>query len=74
MTGIGRAPGGAMATEDVGDLQERAAHRRRVIRPVVSVLCEQADPVERAHHGADRVGGDAGVERGRVKFGMPEQS
>ena len=28
MTGMGRAPGGAMAMEDVGDLQRRAAHRR----------------------------------------------
>ena len=36
MTGMGRAPGGAMAMEDVGDLQRRAAHRRRVRRPVSS--------------------------------------
>ena len=36
MAGMGRAPGGAMAMEDVGDLQGRAAHRRRVIRPVAS--------------------------------------
>ena len=36
VAGLGRAPGGAMAMEDVGDLQGRAAHRRRVIRPVVS--------------------------------------
>ena len=34
MTGMGRAPGGAMAMEDVGDLQRRAAHRRRIRRPV----------------------------------------
>ena len=34
MAGMGRAPGGAMAMEDVGDLQRRAAHRRRVRRPV----------------------------------------
>ena len=36
VTGMGRAPGGAMAMEDVGDLQRRAAHRRRVTRPVWS--------------------------------------
>src|SRR5206468_3233207 len=29
MPGIGTAPGGAMLTKDVGDLQPRAAHRRR---------------------------------------------
>ena len=36
MAGMGRAPGGAMAMEDVGDLQRRTAHRRRVGRPVFS--------------------------------------
>jgi hypothetical protein len=35
VAGMGRAPGGAMAMQDVGDLQRRAAHRRRV-RPAVS--------------------------------------
>src|SRR5258705_500572 len=42
MPGIGTAPGGAMLTKDVGDLQPRAAHRRRarlrVSRAVVSSL------------------------------------
>ena len=33
MAGMGRTPGGAMATEDIGDLQRRTAHRRRVTRP-----------------------------------------
>ena len=37
MAGMGRAPGGAMAMEDVCDLQRRAAHRRRVRRPVSSL-------------------------------------
>src|SRR6185503_14865472 len=37
MTGMGRAPGGAMAMEDVGDLQRRAAHPPPgVRRPVLS--------------------------------------
>ena len=30
MPGVGLAPGGAMAMKDVGDLQPRAARRRRV--------------------------------------------
>jgi hypothetical protein len=38
MARIGSAPGGAVAIEDVGDLQPRAAHRRRV-RPPVSASC-----------------------------------
>src|SRR5215216_5088967 len=37
-------------------------------------LCEQADPVERTHHGVDRLGGDMGIERGRINFGMAEQN
>jgi hypothetical protein len=34
MTGMGRAPASTMAMENVGDLQRRAAHRRRIRRPV----------------------------------------
>ena len=29
--------------------------------------------LERAGHRADRLGRDAGIERGRVELGMPEQ-
>ena len=29
--------------------------------------------IERAHHGADELGGDAGVAGGGVELGMPEQ-
>src|SRR5215212_7175208 len=36
MASLGRAPGGPMAKEDVGDLRRRAAHHRRVRRPVSS--------------------------------------
>ena len=32
-----------------------------------------AEPVERAHHGADRVGGDAGIKGGGVELGVSEQ-
>src|SRR6266851_8699571 len=34
MPGIGLAPGGAMVMEDLGDLQPRAAHRRRARLPL----------------------------------------
>ena len=33
----------------------------------------QAEPVERAHDGADRGGGDTGIERGGLELGMAEQ-
>ena len=35
MARIGPAPGGPVAIEDVGDLQPRAAHGRRVRPPLV---------------------------------------
>src|SRR3954464_11150155 len=34
---------------------------------------EQREPVERAHDGPDRGGGDAGVERGGLELRLPEQ-
>ena len=73
MAGMGRAPSGAMAMEDVGDLQRGAAHRRRFTLRSHPFLRQQPDPVERAHDGANRVGGDAGIERGGVELGVPEQ-
>src|SRR5918992_3025912 len=36
-------------------------------------LGERSEPVERAHHRADRGGGDAGVERGGVELGVTQQ-
>jgi hypothetical protein len=36
------------------------------------VLWQQPDPVERARDGADRVGGDAGIQCGGLEFGVPE--
>src|SRR5882724_13695032 len=45
MPGIGTAPGGAMLTKDVGDLQPRAAHRRR------ATLRVSASPQEAARAG-----------------------
>ena len=38
MSGIGLAPGGAMAMEDVCDLQFLAAHGRRLIPRVAAFL------------------------------------
>src|SRR4029453_7993161 len=43
MPRIGSAPGGSVATEDVGDLQPRAAHGRRV-RPPASASPWRAAP------------------------------
>jgi len=35
---------------------------------------QRREAVERAHDLADRVGGDARIERSRLKLGMAEQS
>ena len=71
VAGMGRTPGGPLAAEDIGDLERRrtAAVSRRDPRPASA-----AEPVERTRHRADRLGGDAGVERGRIELGVPEQN
>jgi hypothetical protein len=35
VSGVGLAPGGPVVMKDVGDLQPRAAHRRRASSPVL---------------------------------------
>jgi len=73
MPGIGSPPGGAMAMEDVCDLQFLAAHGRRLFpgsRPSFGRLRE---PVERAGYGADRGVGDTSVTGRGVELGMAEQ-
>jgi hypothetical protein len=47
MPRIGPAPGGPVAIEDVGDLQPRAAHGRRV-RPPTSAFPRRAARAGRA--------------------------
>jgi hypothetical protein len=71
--GIGLAPSGAMAMEDVCDLQPRAAHRRRLASGSRSLLGQRREPVERAGHAVDRSLGDTRVKSGGVELGVPEQ-
>jgi hypothetical protein len=74
MAGIGLPPRRSMAAEDIRDLQCRARHARRALggRPNLPEL--QRDMLQRAHHLADRLGGDARIERRRVQLGVTEQS
>src|SRR5208283_46041 len=55
------------------DLQRRARHLRCALsgRPGLSELA--GDMLQRAHDLADRLGGNARIERRRVKLGMTEQ-
>ena len=74
MSGIGAAPVGSMAMKDVGDLQPRAAHGRRLdfgSRPPLDQRCQ---PVERAGYGSDRGIGDTGVKRRGVELGVTQRT
>ena len=67
MAGMGLAPCDAMAAEDIRNLQSRARHKRRTSAgwPVLPEL--ERDMLQRAHDLADRLGGDAGIERRGVE-------
>ena len=75
MAGVGLAPRRPMGVKDVGDLQ--AVTRGRAMRPRSggrrSAREVDAQPFQRALDVADRVDGDAGVERGRLQLGVAEQ-
>ena len=73
MPGIGLAPGGPMAVEDVCDLQSRAAHRRRATLRISASPQAAVRPVERAGYVADRGVGDARIARGGVELLVPER-
>jgi hypothetical protein len=79
MAGVSLTPCRPVAAEDIRDLQCRARHARRASggrrKLRLGTLGQQwSDSIQRAHHLAQRVGGDAGVERGGVELGVPEQS
>ena len=74
MAGIGLTPCRAMAAEDIRDLQSRTRHARRAFRRAARTsLSLTRDALQRAHDLADRLGGDAGIERRGVELGVPEQ-
>jgi hypothetical protein len=71
MTAVGITPCGAVAAEDVRDLQSGPGHGG-------SALCRrflllQRQPLQRAHHRAQHVGGDMGVAGGRIQLRMAQQ-
>src|SRR3954447_26159795 len=71
--GIGLAPGGAVAMEDVCALQFLAAHGRRLFPGSGPSFGRLPEPVEPAGYGADRGVGDAGVTGRGVELGVAEQ-
>src|SRR5437660_10346543 len=73
MPGIGLAPGGPVAMEDVCDLQPLAAHGPRLHSCSGSPFSRRREPVEWAGHGADRGVGDTGITGCGVELGVTEQ-
>ena len=73
MPGVGPAPGGPVAMEDVRDLQPRAAHATGLRSGSRCPLGQWCEPVERAGYGPDRGIGDAGVKRRGVELGMAQK-
>ena len=87
MAGVGLAPRRSMVAEDIRNLQlwtcqERRALGRRIglgllfgrVFGLVRLGPQRREAVERAHDLADRVGGDARVERRGDQLGMSKQS
>ena len=73
MAGIGSAPCRSMVAEDIRDLQSRARHKRLASAGRPDLLELERDVLQRAHDLADRLGGDAGIERRGVELGVTEQ-
>ena len=73
MAGIGLTPCRAMVAEDIRNLQSRARHARRASAGRPDLLELERDVLQRAHDLADRLGGDAGIERRGVELGVTEQ-
>src|SRR6266702_1029143 len=66
MAGIGSAPCRSMIAEDIRDLQCRTRHARRALSGRLGALDLAGDTLQRAHHLADRLSGEAvpqGVQR-----------
>jgi len=87
MAGVGFTPRRSMAAEDIRNLQVRTCQERRAsggrlgLGPLFDLLLglvllgpQRREAVERAHDLADRVGGNACVERRRVQLGVTQRT
>ena len=70
MAGMGSAPRGPVAAEDIRDLERRAGQQRRALG---GWRHRHDEMLERAGDLAERLEGDAGIERGGVELLVPEQ-
>ena len=72
VTAIGVTPSGAVVAEDIRDLQDWTGHGGEASGR--GPLLRQRQPIERAHHRAQHVGGDVGIAGGGVQLGMAERT
>jgi hypothetical protein len=63
-----------MAAEDIRELQRWTRHKSRASGGRLNPLELAGDMLQRAHDLADRLGGDARVERRGIELGVTEQS
>src|SRR5919201_7100628 len=70
MAGMGAAPSRPVVAEDIRDLQRWTGQACRALR---GRLPRRGEMLERAGDFAERLEGDARVERGGVKLLVPEQ-
>src|SRR6266851_3675352 len=73
VTGVGSAPRRSVAAEDIRDLQRRTRHGRRGSAGRLTVLEVRSETLQWAHDLADRLGGNAGVERRGIELGVSKQ-
>jgi hypothetical protein len=74
LAGMSFTPCRAMAAEDIRNLQSRARHKCRASVGRLDLPALECDMLQRAHDLADRLGGDARIERRGVELGMTERS
>jgi hypothetical protein len=74
MAGIGLAPCRSMAAEDIRNLQLWSCHPRRALGGrLVFLDMQRREAIERAHDLANGIGGNTGIERRRLEFGVPKR-
>src|SRR5258708_21868967 len=73
MAGIGFTPCRSTVAENIRVLQRWVRHASRTSGGRLGLLQLARDGIERAHDLADRLGGDAGIERRGIELGVAEQ-
>jgi hypothetical protein len=69
--GMGGPVGGADGTEDIGDLDQGAQAASGV---GILALHQQRQTLQRTRHRADRLGGNARIERSRIKLAVAKRT